>query len=732
MTYDELLYSIAKLESRVKSGSNYELVQVEAQELLQIVSFEEDNAECSTEFRCRILLIIAQTLLQRGMAKEALPYAQEALEHAERRQLKDLIAKSLANIGSACFLFWDYAATLEYYSRALALSIELGNKQDIALFSGSIGIVYCHLADYPKALEYIGNALTLAEELGNKQSVATWVGNIGNVYQYIADFPKALEYYGRALALNEELGNKQGMASIFGHMGHVRLKLSEYSQALEQYRCALALYEELGNKLDVANIIRQIGLLHRNLSDYTTALKHMSRANALYEELGYKHGMAIIAGDTGSLYFNMSAYPKALEYYSRALALNEEADDKKGIAILTGNIGNVYMELADYPQALEYLSRALALSEKLALNQDVAIISSNIGNLYINLADYPQALEYLRNARMLFEKLGIKSGMATTTGYIGNVYAKEDFDGYDPAIAEEHLRKALAMFQEIGGKKEQYEFHLALSKLCKQQKRWEECLYHFARYDEIKEEVQSEEAKKQAEKLDYERKEAEREKLLAVERARHDATQQLLHNTLPPQIADRLLLGERIADFHANVSVLFADIVDFTGLSQTLSAKELVEGLDFLFSQFDDLAEKYGLEKIKTIGDCYMVIAGAPVARADHAEAIVRMALEMMEVAAGFRAIATGEPMRLRIGLHSGEVVAGVIGRRKYTYDLWGDAVNTASRMESHGEAGRIHCSEDFISQIGVNYPEFRFTPRGEIDIKGKGIMRTFFVERNQ
>lgn len=195
------------------------------------------------------------------------------------------------------------------------------------------------------------------------------------------------------------------------------------------------------------------------------------------------------------------------------------------------------------------------------------------------------------------------------------------------------------------------------------------------------------------------------------------------------------MAGERIADAHANVSVLFADIVDFTSLSQTLTAKELVEGLDFLFTKFDDLAEKHGLEKIKTIGDCYMTIAGAPAARPDHAEAIAAMALEMMEVAASFQAISTGEPIRLRIGLHSGEVVAGVIGRRKYTYDLWGDAVNTAARMESHGEAGKIHCSGEFVRAVGAvdDLPlHLRFVERGEMEIKGKGTMITYFLENTR
>ncbi|MBK9249558.1 MAG: adenylate/guanylate cyclase domain-containing protein [Ignavibacteria bacterium] len=184
------------------------------------------------------------------------------------------------------------------------------------------------------------------------------------------------------------------------------------------------------------------------------------------------------------------------------------------------------------------------------------------------------------------------------------------------------------------------------------------------------------------------------------------------------------------------MSVLFADIVNFTKLSQRITPEELVEGLDRIFSTLDALAEKYGLEKIKTIGDAYMVVSGAPIPRSDHAEAMAYFALEMMEAMKEFRSISTGEEIQLRIGIHSGEVVAGVIGKKKFAYDLWGDAVNTASRMESHGEAGKIHVSEEFMRALSLSSPtspmSLHFQERGDMDIKGKGMMKTYFLEAKQ
>ncbi|KXK57377.1 MAG: adenylate cyclase [Chlorobi bacterium OLB7] len=221
------------------------------------------------------------------------------------------------------------------------------------------------------------------------------------------------------------------------------------------------------------------------------------------------------------------------------------------------------------------------------------------------------------------------------------------------------------------------------------------------------------------------------EKRTAAERADAEATKRVLHNILPPTIAERVVRGEEhIAESFESVTVLFADIVGFTVLSQRITPQELVTGLDLLFSQFDELAEKYGLEKIKTIGDAYMAVSGLPESREDHAESAARMAIELVEVVAGFDGLGDGIQLQVRIGLHSGEVVAGIIGKKKFAYDLWGDAVNTASRMESHGEAGKIHVSEEFAEELRRSGGELSITleERGELTIKGKGTLRTYFL----
>ena len=206
-------------------------------------------------------------------------------------------------------------------------------------------------------------------------------------------------------------------------------------------------------------------------------------------------------------------------------------------------------------------------------------------------------------------------------------------------------------------------------------------------------------------------------------------TERLLLRLLPASIADRLKRSpEIIADSFTEVTVLFADLVDFTAYAHQTSANETVRLLNQIFSEFDQLAEEYQLEKIKTIGDGYMVAGGLPMPKADHAEAVAEMAIAMQCAVSRFRH-PSGEPFQLRVGIHTGAVIAGVIGKKKFTYDLWGDTVNLASRMESRGLPGRIQVSSATYRRL---QPQYSLEERGIIEVKGFGEMQTYWLNGRQ
>lgn len=216
------------------------------------------------------------------------------------------------------------------------------------------------------------------------------------------------------------------------------------------------------------------------------------------------------------------------------------------------------------------------------------------------------------------------------------------------------------------------------------------------------------------------------EAALGIEHAKSEA---LLNNVLPKSIATRLKQDNvTIAEGFSGASILFADIAGFTLFSQQITPQELVNILDEIFSRFDELVEEYGLEKIKTIGDEYMVAAGIPIPREDHAEALAHFAFAMRDALVNYNATA-GTNLQMRIGINSGPVVAGVIGKSRFIYDLWGDSVNTASRMESHGQVGEIQITDATRQLLNG---KFSFIDRGMVEVKGKGLMQTYFLAESK
>jgi adenylate cyclase len=212
----------------------------------------------------------------------------------------------------------------------------------------------------------------------------------------------------------------------------------------------------------------------------------------------------------------------------------------------------------------------------------------------------------------------------------------------------------------------------------------------------------------------------------ALAEREHQRSETLLVNILPARVAERLKdrAGEEIADAYPEASVLFADMAGFTARASDTPPADLVRFLNGVFTRIDALVEKHGLEKIKTSGDAYMVVSGVPQPRADHAEALAALAIEMRDALAGL-VDPKGRPVPMRIGIASGPVVAGVVGTRKFFYDVWGDAVNTAARMEQTGEAGKIQVAPETQTRLKER---FVLEERGTIEVRGKGPMRTWFL----
>lgn len=308
----------------------------------------------------------------------------------------------------------------------------------------------------------------------------------------------------------------------------------------------------------------------------------------------------------------------------------------------------------------------------------------------------------------------------------------EDSQYFDIITSQEYLQKTLHICEEIGLKDLKLSVYEQYHLIRLKENNFEEALMYQTKAITLEREIQSEAISKQSIQFDQRRKIEEDERVRQLKLARFQEQERIFHNILPIVIANRLIEGEQtIAESYENVSIFFSDIVGFTTLSSRIEPAELVKGLNTIFTAFDRIGTKYGLEKIKTIGDAYMAVCGVPESFLDHASRTAKFALEANEVLQTLELSDDFKNLQFRIGLHCGSVVAGIIGEKKFAYDVWGDAVNIASRMESNSLPWKIHVSNEFAKAI-EQHPEFSLIPRGEITIKGKGKMNTYWLEKQK
>jgi len=676
--------------------------------------------------------------------------AQKALEMSEKINFKKGIGKAWHNIGVGNFVKGKYPLALEYYQKSLKIREEIGDTRGISASLITIGVIYENQGNYALALEYYQKSLKIAEKLGDKQGISNSLNNVGSIYYNQGNFALALEYYQKSLKIREEIGDKQGISASLNNVGIIYHEQGNYPLALEYYPKSLKIKEELGDKRGISDILNNTGLIYSEQGNYPLALEYHQKSLKIREEIGDKQGITYSLKELANVARQQQDYDKSIEYAQRSLQIAQEIRTPLEMLTASRILFETYKLKGDYAKALEYhelfkqmndslfnvdKSKAIANLEakaeverkqkeiellnkdkeldkqaKEALAKDLELQQAELARASAEQQAQAQSILLLNNEKTVRELTLQQQEAALTEGHLRDeqnkqalslAAAKEETQRIDIARKNTIQLSLAGMLAAVAAAA------IWLARLYRQKTR------------------ANTEILRQQRVLEDQANEIELTNT-ALQQA-HEESETLLLNILPAPIAHRLKSGERaIADKFDSVTVLFADIVGFTKLSARTTPEELVRGLNAIFERFDDLAKKYNLEKIKTIGDAYMVAGGLPERSHDHAERVSRFALEMRAIMQE-EALHTsgGEIVHLRIGIHTGEAVAGVIGTSKFAYDLWGDTVNTASRMESHGEAGKIHCSEEVYEALKEKFP---FEERGEIEVKGKGMMRTWFL----
>ena len=550
--------------------------------------------------------------------------------------------------------------------------------------------------DTDEILIYSKELIESAKEMDSTGYVFSGYLQQGNAYRLKSDLSQALKSYFEALniALENDLNYQQAIIKI--SIADVYSIMGDGNTAVNYYRSSIELLKLESDSTNSESIFMNLASAQLNLGDeylnqkkLDSALYYFSESGKTFKALSYRIGEAYNLGNVGLVYAEKGENEKAEQNLNRAIEVLTEMEDYYPISVYLNSMADVYSNKGDEKQALNYANRSLVLAKKYGLKEQIGDAYLKLSDLFESKSDYKRSYELYKNHII----------------YRDSVSSMDDFQ----KMANERTKLELAQKQ-------------AEVNLLNQQKKTQRVIAIGIAIALL---LIGLLALSLFKRNKYILKTAE---IIKEEKKRSDS---LLKNILPNETAIELKEnGFAKAKKFDLVSVLFTYFKGFTKYSESLTPEELVKSIDFYFSKFDEIIEKYGLEKIKTIGDAYMCASGLPFHTDDHAAKITLAALDIVEfVRTTMNNIAHSDAkFDIRVGINSGSVVAGVVGTKKFAYDIWGDTVNVASRMESCGEIGKVNISESTYNLIKSNN-EFIFESRGAIEAKGIDKVQMFFVQ---
>jgi len=693
------------------------------------------------------------------------------------------------------FLYSDPDSAFALAQVQLNEAQRVGNVSYAGEALNTQGIALAMRGKMDDALAHFERSLKVFEDGGDRSGMASALYNIGNFYMRRGEPEKGLDYMQRTLRISEETGNVRSMTRCYHGIGRYHEQRGEYDEALRYYTKSLETFRANADDRGVIGALISIGVVHKSRGDYERAIATLGEALTLAEAKQDAVSVGSCLDNIGNLHARQGDHAKAREYYERALVHAEGSSDKEGAMQSLMNLGNASSDLHENEQAIAYFNRSLDLARSIGDKKTEAIILNNLCTVYSELGEVDKALDHCQRGLALKREVGFTKGVSNSLANIGTVLIRAG----RYREAKPYSEEALELAREAGNAPEVRDVALDLSHIYRALHEPERSLALYELHVQMKDSIDRDENQRavlrQEFKYNYE-KQALADSLVSVQRQRASAellqkerdrrnllmvaglvaiafgavsyrqrrrtqkalvrSDELLLNILPEEVAEELKeKGEAEAKQIENVTVLFTDFKGFTAMSERLTPKELVRDIHECFSAFDRICTKHGIEKIKTIGDAYMAAGGIPTPNTTHALDVVKAALEIRDFIEEGKArkISEGKPyFEIRIGVHTGPVVAGIVGVKKFAYDIWGDTVNTASRMESSGEVGQVNISEatyallkdvvedDVASthRVDPNHvegndqrkrPAFTFTPRGKVQAKGKGEMEMYFVE---
>lgn len=611
----------------------------------------------------------------------------------------------------------DTISVAEQSEKAISLATKIGYLEGVSDAYYNLGWTAKITGKYPKSIEFFKQTLSFADQAGYKQGKANAFNGLGESYEAQGYYPLALEHHFKALKIREQMRDNRAMASSYNNIGNIYISLGDYPSALEQHFKALKIREKIGDKHSMANSYNNIGFIYYEEGDYPSALEYHFKSLKIVKDLDDKDWMALSYSSIGEVYLELKEYTKAFKYQQLSLDLYNEVNDQAYATYPLLGLGETYLAKKQYGQAIRYLEEATQTAQKLGKNDVARDGAEQLALAYEGAGRYKDAYISMRQFKNMADSLNNEE----VTKKITAQSMQYEFDKKQAVAKAEAEKKALIHQQEL----ERHSYYskaaigsgLAILIIAGVIFR----SYRLKQRDNHLLAQQNEEIKQQSEEIAAQRDSIEVEKL---------RSEKLLLNILPKETAQELKnTGKASPKSYEKVTVLFTDFKGFTHIAEKMREEDVVANLDYCFKAFDRIIKKHNLEKIKTIGDAYMCAGGIPIPNDTNPIDAVLAAQEMIAFMHKWatKKEAKGElAWELRLGIHTGKVVAGVVGEDKFAYDIWGDAVNTASRMESSGAPNKINISGATYALVRNH---FHCEYRGKVTAKNKGEVDMYFIE---
>ncbi|MEY8021815.1 adenylate/guanylate cyclase domain-containing protein [Muriicola sp. SD30] len=567
---------------------------------------------------------------------------------------------------------------------SLVLLYESGNYEDDQLIN-ILSDIAAKSADPDQSLVYSEILLKKSQELDSTMGIYRAYLQQGNAYETKGDLSESLNSYFKAVDQITTIGNKKELAKTYIAIAGVYAGMDNRKNLIEYYSNAIDILKNV-DQTYYAISMENLGDVYLTWQQPDSALLLFARSGPIFEELGEQSYLAYNKGNKGLAYAQKGQYKKAESFIGEAIQIHEEVGNYRAVSVYLTGMSDIYAANNDWDSAFNSSLRALKMAQNYGLKAEISLIYLKLSELFEQTGYYSASLKYYRNHIAYRDSV---QNISEVQEMANNELARKQIE-VDLLNQRRKTQRVIVIATAIAL------FFILLLAIS---------LYRRNIY--IK-------------------------KTNAVIEKEKERSEKLLLNILPEKTANELKeFGKVKANKFESVSVLFTDFISFTAHSERTDPELLVNSISVYFSAFDDIIENYGLEKIKTIGDSYMCAGGLPEPLEDHAVKMVKAAFEFLAFVKEMKSKRKdGEPsFEMRVGINTGPVVAGVVGHDKFSYDIWGDTVNVAARMEQMSEKGKINISESTYKLIK---DDFECELRGEFEVRNKGRMKMYFVNEKQ